>query len=103
MSRVAFTRRGRTARLVTAAAALVAVAVTGVVLAAQPATATWTSLGNQPTCDCVEQSQDGRSYRAVFGYENTSRLTGRIEKGENNTVFPASAAGTQLTEFRAEG
>ncbi len=103
MSRVAFSWRGRAARLAMAAAALLVVAVTSAVIAAQPATATWTSLSNQPTCDCVEQSQDGKSYRAVFSYQNTDKLTGHIEKGQNNAVYPATASGTQVTEFTANG
>jgi hypothetical protein len=101
MSRVAL--RGRAGRLALAAAALLLVAIGGVFVAQQPATATWTSLNKAPQCDCVEQSSDGKSYRAVFSYDNETKYTGRIEKGGNNAVFPKQIDGNQTTEFTAKG
>ncbi len=99
MSRVAPFRRGRAARFLMAAAALLAVAVGGAVIAARPATATWTTMSGTPTCDCVLRSEDGKRYKAVFGYVNPTRHVGRISSGDNNTVLPKSAGGTQATEF----
>jgi hypothetical protein len=98
MSRVGI--RGRAARLVMAAAALVVVAVTGAFIAVQPANATWTSMSGTPTCDCVRLSEDGKSYQAFFGYDNPTKVIGTIERGSNNEVFPRTAGGTQVEKFR---
>ncbi|WP_229071072.1 hypothetical protein [Actinoplanes sp. DH11] len=78
--------RRRRALLAASGAALVAAIATVLVLNSTPAAATWQSFGGTPTCDCVVQDSKTGSYRAVFGYVNTTKNTGKIDAGANNRV-----------------
>jgi hypothetical protein len=50
-----------------------------------PAAATWQSLSGQPTCDCIRKNDKGE-YQAVFGYDSTSKSSGKIARGDNNKL-----------------
>jgi LPXTG-motif cell wall-anchored protein len=95
-----FPWRANAVRLALAVAALAVVAVAGSVLAAKPATATWTSMSGTPSCGCVLRNADNTQYKAVFGYDNPTQYVGRIEAGDNNSVYPKSAGGTPTTDFQ---
>lgn len=98
----------RRAALLTAAGVTLVTAVIGLlVLNAGPATATWQTLAGNATCDCVVKDTKSNRYRAVFGYQNTGRQSGRITVGDNNrlvlsgTNAPAADKidGAQTTTF----
>jgi hypothetical protein len=90
-----------------AGAALVAAAVTAVVVAnSGPATASpWDELAGKASCDCVVKNTKTGEYRAVFGYDNPSDKAGKIAVGDRNRVelFTPSSAhrsdGLQVTQF----
>ena len=106
MRRVVSSWRKRATVLAVAAVALVAAAVAGIVMVnAGPATATWRTLNGTVTCDCVVKNTKTNEYRAVFGYDNVSRSTGKIERGDNNRLevsgpnAGAKVDGVQTTDF----
>ncbi|WP_328478231.1 hypothetical protein OHA21_26640 [Actinoplanes sp. NBC_00393] len=78
--------RRRGALLTATSAAVVAAIVTLLVLNSGPAAATWQSFSGTPTCDCVVQDTKNNTYRAVFGYVNTSKTPGKIDAGSNNKL-----------------
>lgn len=99
--------RKRAALLTVAGVAVLAAAVTSVVvLNTGPAAATWQTLAGNATCDCVVKN-DKDQYRAVFGYTNPGKQTGRISVGDNNRLqltglnAPSSSKvdGVQTTTF----
>jgi LPXTG-motif cell wall-anchored protein len=97
--------RKRATVLAVATAAVVAATVAGIVMVnAGPATATWRTLNGSVTCDCVVKNTKTNEYRAVFGYDNASKSTGKIERGENNRLEVTGADdkkvdGVQTTDF----
>lgn len=79
--------RKRATLLTVAGLAVLAAAVTTLVmLNSGPAAATWQSLSGEATCDCVVKNDKTGQYRAVFGYANNSRQSGKIAAGENNRL-----------------
>jgi LPXTG-motif cell wall-anchored protein len=104
MRHVVSSWRKRAAMFSAAAVALVAAAIAGIVLFnSGPATATWQTIAGQTTCDCVVKNTDTNQYRAVFGYNSTSRSAGKISVGANNKVEvtggSATVDGAQTTTF----
>ena len=88
--------RRRGAVLTATGAAVVAAIVTLLVLNSNPAAATWQTFGGTPTCDCVVQDTRNNTYRAVFGYVNSTTATGKIDAGANNRL--ELAGGTTRTD-----
>ena len=82
-----------------AAAAGIVVAALGV--SAGPAAAASSPTGGSAgylELNCVNVS--GSSYSAVFGYNDTSGVSGTIAVGPSNTVTPSSVNGEQTTAFQ---
>ena len=107
MRQVLSSWRKRAALLTVAGVAVLAAAVTSVVvLNTGPAGATWQTLAGNATCDCVVKN-DKNEYRAVFGYTNPGKQTGKISAGDNNKLqvtglnAPPSGKvdGVQVTKF----
>jgi LPXTG-motif cell wall-anchored protein len=87
MRRVVSSWRRRATMFAVAGVAVVAAAVTGVILLnTGPATAHLQSLSGTTTCDCVVKNTKTNEYRAVFGYDSTSRSAGKISLGANNHI-----------------
>jgi hypothetical protein len=95
--------RRRGALITATSAAVVAAIVTVLVLNSNPAAATWQTFAGTPTCDCVVQDTKNNTYRAVFGYVNTSKSAGKIDAGTNNrlelTGGTTKTDGTVTTRF----
>jgi hypothetical protein len=92
--------------LTVAGVAAVAAVIAGVVLSTGPAAATWQTVNGTATCDCVVKNDKGQ-YKAVFGYDSSSKQSGRIAEGSNNKLeltgvnAPSSSKidGVQTTTF----
>lgn len=109
MRRVVSSWRKRASVLAVAGATVVAAVVAGIVMVnSGPATATWRTLDGTVTCDCVVKNTKTNEYRAVFGYDNGGKSTGKIARGENNRLEVTGADaqaeskvdGVQPTDFK---
>jgi hypothetical protein len=86
MRRVVSSLRRRAAIFCVAGVAVVAAIIAGVVLFnTGPAAATWQTMSGEPTCDCIRKN-DKDEYQAVFGYDSTSKSSGKIARGDNNKL-----------------
>ncbi|MDT4995722.1 MAG: hypothetical protein QOH97_5614 [Actinoplanes sp.] len=105
MGRVLLSWRRRATTFTVAGVALVAAAVTGLLLLSTgPATATWQTISGSTSCNCVVKNTETNEYRAVFGYSSNGKQSGKIELGDNNKLEVTGAAasnidGVQTTTF----
>ena len=100
---VSWWRRRATLFGVAGVAVVAALVGSLVLLNTGPAAATWPTMAGTTSCDCIVKNTETGEYRAVFGYQNTSRSAGKIVRGDNNklevTGGSAKVDGVQTTTF----
>jgi LPXTG-motif cell wall-anchored protein len=104
MRRVLSSWRRPATKFTVAGVAVVAAAVSGVLLNTGPATANLQTISGSTSCNCVVQNTETNEYRAVFGYSSNGKQSGKIELGDNNKLEVTGTAaskidGVQTTTF----